>query len=249
MHAVILLAGYGSRLSRDELAHKSLLPFGGETLLSRHLNALHALGIEEAELVLGHNAGEVRSYVESLAVKPPVRYIDNTLYRSTGNTLSMVLGLEHCPGDVLVLDGDVLYPQALFIDYVRRSKPTSFALVPVDIDNAEATKVLFTSEGTIHAFVTKRLLTAEEKTDYCFGGEAIGFFKLAAGDVRRFIELYRARETEYAKDLWEIPLTEFATQADIFPWPMEDDLCFEIDTPEDYQRALESYQKDPSRYA
>jgi len=249
MHAVILLAGYGSRLSRDDLAHKSLLPFGGETLLSRHLAVLDALGVEEVELVLGHNADRVRRYVETLAVKPPVRYIDNTLYRSTGNTLSMVLGLRHCPGDVLVLDGDVLYPQALFLDYARRSKPTSFALVPVEIDNAEATKVLFTPAGTIHAFVTKRLLTPEEKQNYRFGGEAIGFFKLSAGDVRRFLALYQEREAEYALALWEIPLTDFAARADIFAWPMADGRCFEIDTPEDYQQALASYEKDPGGYA
>ncbi|UCD11312.1 MAG: NTP transferase domain-containing protein [Nitrospinaceae bacterium] len=249
MHAVILLAGYGSRLSRDDLAHKSLLPFGGETLLSRHLAALHALGIEKAELVLGHNAGKVMDYVESLSVKPQVHYIDNTLYRTTGNTLSMVLGLERCPGDVLVLDGDVLYPHSLFLDYVRRSQPTSFALVPVDIGNTEATKVLINSSGTIHAFVTKRLLTEEEKTGFRFGGEAIGFFKLSAGDVQGFLKLYKEREAEYAKLLWEIPLTEFATRADIFPWTMEGDGCFEIDTPEDYVRARETYEKNPGRYA
>ena len=46
MQAVILLAGYGSRLGRDDIFHKSLLPFGDETLLSRHLTCLDALNID-----------------------------------------------------------------------------------------------------------------------------------------------------------------------------------------------------------
>jgi len=249
MHAVILLAGYGSRLGRDDLDHKSLLPFGSETLLSRHLAALRALDVEGVELVLGHNAQAVRRYVESLAEKPPVHFIDNSLYLTTGNTLSMVLGLERCPGDVLVLDGDVLYPHAAFLEYVNHSPPTSFALVPVDINNTEATKVLLEPSGAIHSFVTKRLLTEAEKNTYEFAGEAIGFFKLPKAAVEKFLRLYREREAEYGKLLWEIPLTDFARQVEISPWRIEGGGCFEIDTAEDYALALATYEKDPGRYA
>ncbi|HIE80310.1 MAG TPA: UDP-N-acetylglucosamine diphosphorylase, partial [Nitrospinaceae bacterium] len=50
MEAIILLAGYGSRLDRQDLPHKTLLPFGEETLLSRHLKCLQALGIRKRQL-------------------------------------------------------------------------------------------------------------------------------------------------------------------------------------------------------
>ncbi|MDP7610820.1 MAG: NTP transferase domain-containing protein, partial [Nitrospinaceae bacterium] len=63
MHAVILLAGYGSRLNRDDLPHKCLLPFNEETLLSRHLSCLKVLGIECVHLVVGHNKEAVKEYV------------------------------------------------------------------------------------------------------------------------------------------------------------------------------------------
>ena len=163
MHAVILLAGYGSRLSRDDLPHKSLLPFDGETLLSRHLDCLQTLGMERTHLVLGHNKEAVKEYVHGLNLKMDCHFIDNDLYRTTGNTLSVVMGLRHCHGDVLILDGDVLYPQSLFYNYVKNSTPTSFALIPSDIDNTESSKVLIRSNGTIEAFVTKRDLTWKRK--------------------------------------------------------------------------------------
>jgi len=248
MHAVILLAGYGSRLAQPDLPHKSLLPFGTETLLSRHLLALDELNIEKAHLVLGHNGDLVEKYVKSLNLSLPINFIHNELYLTTGNTLSMVLGLRQCEGDVLILDGDVLYPRSVFLEYVRKSKPTSFALVPIDIEDEEASKVLLKPDGTIHAFITKRHLTEEEKNSFRFGGEAIGFFKLVEDNVGKLLTLYQKYEKEYVPVLWEIPFTEFAREADISAWNIAGSDCFEIDTPEDYKEALASFNSQPAIY-
>jgi choline kinase len=248
MHAVILLAGYGSRLAQPDLPHKSLLPFGPETLLSRHLSVLDKLNIEKAHLVVGHNGDLVEKYVKSLSLSLPINFIHNELYLTTGNTLSMVLGLEQCEGDVLILDGDVLYPRSVFLEYVQESQPTSFALVPIDIEDEEASKVLLKPDGTIHAFITKRHLTKEEKNSFGFGGEAIGFFKLAEENVGKFLALYQKYEKEYAPVLWEIPFTEFAMEADISAWNITGGDCFEIDTPEDYREALASFNNKRAVY-
>ncbi len=249
MQAVILLAGYGSRFGRDDIAHKSLLPFDGETLLSRSLIFLKALDIDRVHLVTGHNKQAVRQYVSSLDLGLECNFIENDVYRTTGNTLSMVMGLRSCHGNVIVMDGDVLYPQSAFNNFVQNSKPTSFALVPSDIDNTESTKVLIRSDDKIEAFVTKRDLTREEKIDFKFGGEAIGFFKLSAGDSKKFIEHYDSFESEYIKVLWEIPLTEFAKSVDLSTWFITDGpACFEIDTQEDYEQALSSFVANKKNY-
>jgi choline kinase len=249
MQAVILLAGYGSRLGRDDIAHKSLLPFEGETLLSRSLVFLKDLGIDRVHLVTGHNKQVVRQYVCSLDLGLECNFIENDLYRTTGNTLSMVMGLRCCHGDVIVLDGDVLYPQSAFNNFIKNSKPTSFALVSSAIDDTESTKVLIRSGDTIEAFVTKRDLTREEKLNFKFGGEAIGFFKLSAEASKQFIEHYDSFESEYIKVLWEIPLTKFAKFVDLSAWFItEGPACFEIDTQEDYEQALSSFAANKKNY-
>ena len=249
MQAVILLAGYGSRLGRDDLPHKSLLPFDGETLLSRHLNCLELLKIERIHLVVGHNKEAVKEYVLGLNLKLDYNFIDNDVYRTTGNTLSMVMGLRCCQGDVIILDGDVLYPQQVFYDYVKYSKPTSFALVPADIDNTESTKVLIRSDGNIDAFVTKRDLTPEEKAAFNFGGEAIGFFKLSAEDIKKLIKHYENFEFKYVEVLWEIPFTNFAKYVNLTPWLItQGPTCFEIDTQDDYEQALSSFLENRNKY-
>lgn len=248
MEAVILLAGYGSRLNRQDIPHKSLLPFGNDTLLSRHLSCLQELEIDRTHLVLGHNKEKVENYVRSLQLGLPIQFIDNKVYRTTGNTLSMVMGLQQCAGDVLILDGDVLYPRSVFIDYARQSDASSFALTPGKIDDEESAKVLLKPSGVIHAFITKRHLTEAEKNGFKFGGEAIGFFKLSAQNVKKFLDLYAKEEAEYENVLWEIPFTEFAQQADLKTWTTANTDCFEIDTQEEYQHALDYFERNRDMY-
>jgi choline kinase len=248
MDAILLLAGYGSRLNRPDIPHKSLLPFGPDTLLSRHLSCLQELKIDRTHLILGHNKDEVESYVRGLQLDMPLQFIDNPVYRTTGNTLSMVMGLRQSVGDVLILDGDVLYPRAIFIDYVRRSDPSSFAMTPGDIDDEESAKALLKKSGDIHAFITKRHLTEDEKNSFDFAGEAIGFFKLSAPDVKKFIDLYQKHEAEFEKVLWEIPFTEFARTVDLQSWTTGSTDCFEIDTGAEYEHALNYFKQHRELY-
>jgi len=242
MQAVILIAGYGSRLKRDDVPHKCLLPFGNDTLLSRHLFTLQRAGIEKTVLVVGHNRDAVKDYVRTLDLNMPVEFVDNPDYRTTGNNLSLVLGMRGRGGDLLVMDGDVLYPRSVLETYLKQSRPSSFAVVPVDIDDTEATKVLMNSDGGIHSFVTKRDLTEEEKQKYSVAGEAIGFFQLSAPVVQRLIRAYQEAEQELVSQLWEFLFNKITEDTTIQAWPLSDTRCIEIDTQEDYESALQQFK-------
>jgi choline kinase len=248
MQAVILLAGYGSRLKRDDIPHKCLLPFWDETLLSRHLSILQSLGMERTVLVVGHNKEAVKSYAQSLDLTMPVEFVDNDRYETTGNTLSLVMGLRNREGEFLVMDGDVLYPRAALEEYVRQSRPSSFAVTPVDIDDTEATKVLLRDDQTIESFVTKRDLTKEEKSKFHMAGEAIGFFMLTQAVAHNLVVLYDREEARFIQALWEIIFNEITPHNEIHPYPLPSGGCIEIDTQEDYEEALLLYQSQPETY-
>lgn len=248
MQTVILLAGYGSRLNRADLPHKSLLAFDGQTLLSRHLACLEELRVEKAILVLGHNKNLMKEYIRKLGLQMDVEFVDNDLYATTGNTLSLVIGLRRSRGDVLIMDGDVLYPASVLRDYVTHSPLSSFAVIPADIDDVECSKVLLRSDGSIESFVTKRALTAEERARFGFAGEAIGFIKLSSGDAKNFVDLYDRKSAAYEPTLWEIPFTDFASNVQLFSSAVPGDCCFEIDTQEDYETALDCFKKNPEKY-
>jgi choline kinase len=248
MQAVILLAGYGSRLKRDDIPHKCLLPFGDETLLSRHLSILESLGIERTVLVVGHNKEAVKSYARNLSLHMPVEFVDNDRYATTGNTLSLVMGLRSREGEFLVMDGDVLYPRTALEEYVRNSRPSSFAVTPVDIDDTEATKVLLRDDQTIESFVTKRDLTQEEKSKFHMAGEAIGFFMLTQTVARNVVALFDKEEARFIQVLWEIIFNEITPHNEIRPYPVPSGGCIEIDTQEDYEEALRLYPSQPENY-
>jgi choline kinase len=248
MQAVILLAGYGSRLKRDDIPHKCLLPFRDETLLSRHLGVLESLGMERTVLVLGHNKEAVKSYVRNLDHHMAVEFVDNDRYATTGNTLSLVMGLRNRKGEFLVMDGDVLYPRSVLEEYVRKSQPSSFAVTPVDIDDTEATKVLLRDDQTIESFVTKRDLTPEEKSKFHMAGEAIGFFMLTQTVANHLVSLFDKEEARFIEALWEIIFNEITPRNEIRPYPVSSSGCIEIDTQEDYEEALRLYRSQPEKY-
>ncbi len=248
MQAVILLAGYGSRLKRDDIPHKCLLSFGDETLLSRHLRILEGLGIDRAVQVVGHNKEAVKRYTGGLNLSLPVEFVDNDRYATTGNTLSLVMGLRGRAGDFLVMDGDVLYPRSVLEEYVRRSPPPSFAVTPVGIDDTEATKVLLRADQTIESFVTKRDLTPAEQSQFRMAGEAIGFFMLTPEVAGHIVELFDREEPRFIQTLWEIIFNEITPQDAIRPYSLPSGGCIEIDTQEDYEAALKLYRSQPEKY-
>ncbi len=248
MNALILLAGYGSRLSREDLPHKVFLDFNGESLLSKHLNALQSAGIEKTVLVVGYNADAIKQAVAEMKLSMPVEFVDNALYLTTGNTLSMVMGLRGMEGDVLVMDGDLLYPREILNDFIQQAKGSCFAVTPVDIDDVECAKVILRGDDSIGAIITKRALTQDERTRYTFSGEAIGFFTLTPHAVDTILNTYDAQEEHYSTTLWEILFSDIADKTPLTVYPIDDEGCFEIDTQEDYEEALACYNAHPERY-
>ncbi len=224
------------------------LDFGGESLLSKHLKTLQHAGIEKTVLVVGYNKDAIKQAVADMNLTMPVEFIDNDVYRTTGNTLSMVMGLRGMQGNVLVMDGDLLYPREVLGGFLGKATGSCFAVVPVDINDVECAKVLLNADQSIAAIITKRALTDQEKSDHTFSGEAIGFFTLTPHAVDTIIKAYEEREEYFSPTLWEILFSEIADKTPLGVYPLNENGCFEIDTQEDYEEALACYTANPERY-
>ena len=75
MQAIILAAGVGKRLGEFGNRPKSLLEFGGISLLARHLTALSASGISRATLCIGYCAEHIRT--ATTAAPLALEFIEN----------------------------------------------------------------------------------------------------------------------------------------------------------------------------
>ena len=120
MQAIMLAAGIGSRLYGDTNFQppKSLLKFGGKTLLHRHIEILHSLGVKGLTLVLGYRKDEILAEADQaqqvLGIEGFVTHIVNPDFR-LGTVVSLYAAKSVlCGGtEVLMMDADVLYTRTL----------------------------------------------------------------------------------------------------------------------------------------
>jgi len=107
MKALILIAGRGTRLCHLHEQPKCLLKIGGVALLDRYLARLGASGIETI-LVTGYGPEPVRSHVDRLELAAACQIVVNDAF-TLGSIVSLARGLDAIDGDLLLLDGDVLF--------------------------------------------------------------------------------------------------------------------------------------------
>lgn len=171
MRAVIFAAGLGSRLGgAAEALPKILLRFGGRTLLDRHLTQLGAVGITEITLGVGHGAALIEAELTHLNAKN-VELVHNPDYREGSVVTMAVLGeVMTRGGDILLMDGDVLYDQRM-LERLMASDHRNLFLLDRDVEPGEEPMKLAVQAG--HPVDFRKIL--ERRHD--FYGESVGFFR------------------------------------------------------------------------
>ncbi|MCI0816522.1 MAG: phosphocholine cytidylyltransferase family protein, partial [Chloroflexi bacterium] len=117
MQAVILAAGQGTRL-RPLTDHrpKCLVEVEGQPILRYQLEALCEVGVRECIVVVGHRAAQVRSAFGSRFLGLSITYVENEVFETTNNIYSLWLARREITGDMLLLEGDLLFEPALLMD-------------------------------------------------------------------------------------------------------------------------------------
>lgn len=111
--AILLVAGVGSRLRPlTDDRPKCLVSLGVETILARQVRLLAAAGVTHLVLSTGYAADAVRAALAGCPL--PTTFAHNPDYASTQNVVSLHRALAAAPpGDVVKLDGDVVFTRAL----------------------------------------------------------------------------------------------------------------------------------------
>ncbi len=171
MRAVILAAGLGSRLGGvAEQTPKVLLRFANKSLLERHLFQLGAIGIEEITLGVGHGAVHIEAELARLKARN-VELVHNPHYRE-GSVVTMAVLEEAITrgGDILLMDGDVLYDRRMLGRLVGSPHRNLF-LLDRDVEPGEEPMKLAIEAG--HPVDFRKTL---ERTHEYYG-ESVGFFR------------------------------------------------------------------------
>jgi len=237
MDALILAAGVGNRLGELGDRPKSLLEFGGHSLLARHLDALARIGVARLTVCVGYRhellAAEIARHAQM-----PVATVLNPDFRE-GSVRSLWTAREalRSGAEVLLMDADVLYAPAL-LKTLADSRHANCFLLDRDLPPGDEPVKICVRDGRIVEF-RKRPDPAIPRD---FAGESVGFFKFspgAAAELAATTERYIAqrRQSEaYEEAIRDLILAD--TQALGFeditstPW-------IEIDFPDDVRRARE----------
>lgn len=175
MRALILAAGVGRRLGpRAEPLPKILLRFNGRSLLERHLRLLRLVGVAEVALGVGFEADRVAAELERLQPDRSMRVamvFNPDFTRGSVMTIRRLQGALTAGGDVLVMDGDVLYDRRLLNRLVETRHRNCF-LLDRNIEPGEEPVKLAIKDGQPVDF-RKTLSRAHD-----FYGESVGFFRL-----------------------------------------------------------------------
>jgi choline kinase len=240
MHAIILAAGHGSRLTEHipPGQPKCLLQFGGCSLLARHLGLLYRYGVRQADLVIGYQADRIIEHVGQLQSRPDVAFHFNPRYQQ-GSVLSLWAASETLTSgvDILLMDADVLYHPEILSRLIHSAQRNCFLLDRNFIAGDEPVKIAVRN-GLMVEF-RKQL---EPSLRYDYSGESVGFFRLGpacagrmAAECARFDAegLADAPHEEVLRNvLLEDPSSFAFEDVTGLPW-------IEIDFPEDIIRARE----------
>jgi choline kinase len=241
MKAIILAAGVGKRIgAATGNRPKCLLEFGGRSLLVRYLDALLAVGVKSAVLVVGHRQELIRDAVGENYRGLAVRYVVNDQYY-LGSLYSLWLARGSFDDDLLIMDADVLCP-ASFVRRLVTSPHPNVLLIDERARQDSEERMAIIRGGRVVA-LTKRVLPTLTLEGGGMGGgdligEGVGFIKVTLSDSRAMLAAMEPfvrkgeLDMEY-EDTWEAFFRAVPVGCEKIggqPW-------IEIDFPEDIVRA------------
>lgn len=126
MEAVILAAGYGSRLGHHTREiPKALLKIGNKPLIYYAVQALEGRGIKDIIVVTGHKGYKLREYLSRFDLN--FKFVHNSLYKKTNNIYSLHLAIDYVRKGFYILNSDVLFHPKIF-DYLHDNSNENLTL-------------------------------------------------------------------------------------------------------------------------
>ena len=248
--ALIIAAGLGSRLKKHtENLPKCMLDFGGKTLLQRQLDSYKKCGVRDISLVRGYKKEKINY--------KGIKYFENTDFKNN-NILNSIFYAENIiNGNIIISYSDILFDSSVVKRVLEADHDIS---VVVDIDwrgyyvgrqdhpISEAENVIFNSNNEVEKI--GKINTGNEEIH----GEFIGMIKLSNKGTEIFKEhfhrlkkIYWNKPFQRAKIFQKAYLTDFIQElVDIgikVHCVIIESGWKEIDTVEDYKKALIGFNK------
>tara|TARA_B100001250_G_C19791470_1_gene786726 strand:- start:1186 stop:2322 length:1137 start_codon:yes stop_codon:yes gene_type:complete len=248
--ALIIAAGLGSRLKdHTENLPKCMLDFGGQTLLQRQLNAYKKNEINDISLIKGYKKEKINY--------KGIKYFENTDFKNNNILNSIFYAEKIINGNIIISYSDILFEPSV-VERLQKSDHDISVVVDIDWRGyyvgrkdhpiSEAENVIFNSNNEVEKI--GKINTGNEEVH----GEFIGMIKLTSRGAEifkhhfhRLKKIYWNKPFQRAKIFQKAYLTDFIQElVDIgikVHCVIIESGWKEIDTVEDYQKALIGFNK------
>ena len=240
MIGVILAAGMAKRLRPlTDTKPKCLLKVGARTLLERTVVAMAAAGISEFVVVTGYRADQIRDFLDNLVKpeflgKPRFTYLHNADYEHNNNIYSLWMAGQVVRGkEFLLMDSDILCDPAAVLR-IAQEPEAALAVNRHELGEEEMKVVV---DGQMHITEISKTCRPEDAM-----GESVGIEKVtAAYSEALYRELDQMILNEGLIDIfYERAFERLIPQGHTFRVvDTTNYFSYELDTPEDFQRAQE----------
>jgi len=223
---IILAAGRGIRLGdlTGEIP-KCMLPIDGETIIKRQVASLRECGFERIIVVTGYRDDLMREHLGD-----EVEYVYNEEWDTYNNIYSLYIMKDLVPEGFCLINGDVVCDPAI-IEGFAGTDGTSLV-----IDNV---KPLAEEEMKITTVDGRLDLINKTMDPVGAEGEYIGILRFVTPESGMLFEEMERYVERAELDVWyENAIGSAAERLRMKPWFTHGLPWIEIDTPEDYEKAL-----------
>ena len=230
MKALILAAGYGSRLAPlTDTLPKSLVPVNGKPILFKQIDNLYDCGVNDITVISGYRANMLEAAVHDRF--RDVKIIESADYRETNNMYSAYLAREAMAGDdFLMMNADVFFDASVIEALLAFDAPDAI-VTDIGFYLEESMKVI--EDGTGRLIHISKQIAPEEAL-----GASIDVYKFSAeGGAAFFRKCAEYIEEKKELKLWsEVALDAILSEVVFRACPLKG-RWFEIDNHDDLAAA------------
>ena len=228
MKALILNSGLGSRMGDITKTHPKCMTDldKEETIVSRQLNLLNECGIKSVVMTTGYYNEILQDYCDNLELGINITYVNNPKFNETNYIYSIYCAKDELHDDIIMMHGDLVFTLEVLKKVVqdKRSVMAVSSTLPLP-------------EKDFKSVITKDTI---EKVGIDFFDNAMAaqpLYKINKEDWEVWLNsIISFCENNNVKCYAENAFNLVSDKCRIYPLDVKDELCSEIDNPEDLEK-------------
>lgn len=225
MKALILNSGMGSRMGCLTSEHPKCMTeiSPSETILSRQLKQIADAGIEDVVITTGLFDSVLVNYCQNLEYPVHITFVKNPVFKDTNYIYSIYCAKEYLDDDIILMHGDLVFENTVF-DAVMESETSCITV--------SSTSPL--PEKDFKAVIQNGHVT---RIGIEYFNEALAaqpLYKILKNDWKVWLgNIVKFCETDQVKCYAENAFNEVSNECVLYPLDVKNQLCKEIDNPQD----------------